>query len=115
MDKEALKKDLWEAVGGMEKQLDEHKVKTLMLIFEKHLNLNTGTFLLDKSDFDLIRSIAQQKVIDKSPTQYLGKNYREVSQNEFPQLCLMEATLDYLSSQNCFNKTPKFDYKKRGK
>lgn len=110
-----LEKDLREALESIDRQLPEHKIKTLMILFEKHLNLNQGTILLNKYDYDLIKSNATRELIDKAFPKYLGDNKREVSPQEANVLCIIEATIGYLHSKDCFNKTPKFDYRKRNK
>ena len=109
--KEQLEQDIKEALVNIEKQLPEHQVKTLMLVFQKHLNLNQGTMLLDKGDFDMIRSFAHKEFLDKAFPKYVGSNRREISHTEANMLCIIEATISYLYSKDCLNKLPKFDYK----
>lgn len=108
---EELKADIKKALADIEKQLPEHQVKTLMLVFQKHLNLNQGTMLMDKHDFDMIKSFAHREIIDKAFPKYVGSNRREISAQEANVLCIIEATISYLYSKDCLNKLPKFDYK----
>ena len=112
-NKEELKHDIKKAIKDIEDQLPEQKVKTMMLVFEKHLNLNQGTMLLDKNDYELIKSIAHREYIDKAFPKYLGKNLREVSAIEARVLCIIEATISYLISKDVFNRKPKFDYRSK--
>ena len=99
------------ALVDIEKQLPEHQVKTIMLVFQKHFNLNQGTVLLDKSDFDIIKSVAHMEFIDKAFPKHVGSNRREISASEANVLCIIEATISYFISKDFFNKKPKFDYK----
>ena len=110
-NEDKLKTDLKEALVNIEKQLPEHQLKTLMLVFEKHLNLNQGTVLLDKHDFDMIKSLAHREFLDKAFPKYVGSNRREISSSEANVLCIIEATMSYFIGKDYFNKKPKFDYK----
>lgn len=96
---------------NIEKQLPESKRKTLKMLIDKYAHLYSTPILLDKHDFDMIKSHAHLFFKDSNFPKLVGSNRREITQYEANILSLIEGTIIVLNNKECFKKLPKFDYK----
>lgn len=71
--------------------------------------------LLDKKDYDQIKSFAQHDIINKSFPKHVGEERRELTADDARVVVIIEATLSFLKSKNLLEKDVKFDYKTRHK
>ena len=69
--------------------------------------------LLDKDDFEAIKSLALREYLDKSYPKYVGKDLREIGHDEANVLSIIEATMRFLETKDVFSKKPEFDYQNR--
>lgn len=109
--KEQLSVEIDGFLNNSDKSLKQDKKKALLEIFDKYLNLNTSNILLDKSDFDAIKSQAVRLYVDRSFPKYVGPTKRVISSEEANILCLIESTISQLHLKECLKKLPKFDYR----
>ena len=103
--------DIARFLEQIENQSHSGKRETLKILLEKYIHLNTCDYILDHDDLRSI--IGQAKVLFSSKVFpcFLGSKKRKVSQNDQPNLCVIEATISLLNNKDCFKKLPKFDYR----
>lgn len=106
-----LEVDIKRFFEEMENQCHNDRVKSLRLLFEKHLHLNTSSYMMDKHDLFTIISSAKNLFANKTMPIHLGDKKRLVPKGDIANLCVVEATVSLLNNKKCFNKLPKFDYK----
>ncbi len=109
--KEDLEQDITQFFREIDDMLPEGKKKHLKLLFDKYCHISTSDVLFDKSDLDMIKSLAHSRWLDKAGRAYLGKKRIEVSGGDIDVLRMVEGTIVYLNSKDCLKKLPKFDYK----
>ena len=85
--------------------------KTLRLLMDKYVHLFSTPVLLDKHDFDMIKSHAHTFFVNSAFPKQIGSTRREVSNYEATTLSIIEGTISVLNSKECFKKLPKFDYR----
>lgn len=108
-----LKNDLEIALKDLDRQLPEKRLAILMDIFTKHLEISRQDLIMSGDDYDSIRAIAHTMYLDTAFPKYIGNNRHTVPADEARFLVIIEATIRFLTTHDCFNKTPKFDYKDR--
>jgi len=108
--KQSLEQDINRFFEDIKDQLPEGKKKTLMLLVDKYIHLSTTTTLLDNSDLVAIKGQAISLYNDRSWPKKLGK-FSIITGSEIPQICLVEATINFLHANDFLKRTPKFDYK----
>lgn len=109
--KDQLEADIHAFFENIEKQLPESKVKTLRLLIDKYAHLSSTPVLLDKNDFEMIKSNAHRFFVDSSFPKKVGSNKREIGSDEANVLSIIEGTITMLNGRECFRKLPKFDYR----
>ena len=108
--KDKLEQDITSFFNDIENQLSDSKKKTLMLLFDKYIHLSSSATLWDNTDLQNIKSSAIRLHNDRNWPKRLGR-FGTISGGEVAQICLVEATISYLYSEDCLKKLPKFDYK----
>jgi len=111
--KEELERDIQQFFQQVENQLPEGKRDTLKLLIDKYCHISSAPILFDKSDFDMIEQFAQKFFVNAHLPKVIGKNRRTIEGGDLRVLAIIEGTISYLQSQDCFKKLPKFDYKEK--
>lgn len=106
-----LEADIHAFFENIENQLPESKRKTLKLLIDKYAHLLSTPVLLDKHDFDMVKSHAQKFFVDTGFPKKVGSNRREISNSDANILSIIEGTITVLNGRECFRKMPKFDYR----
>ena len=109
--KDQLDSDIAAFFENIKGQLPEGQKKTLRLLIEKYAHLFSTPTLLDKNDFNMIKSHANTFFINSNFPKKVGSDRREISQYEANVLSIIEGTITVLNSKECFNRLPKFDYR----
>lgn len=109
--KDQLDSDIEAFFRNIDGQLYESKKKTLKMLLDKYIHLYSAPVLLDKNDFEMIKSHAHTFYLNSSFPKTVGETRREISQYEANVLSIIEGTIDLLNSKECFKKLPKFDYR----
>jgi hypothetical protein len=109
--KEQLETDIGAFFRNIEKQSLEDQKKTLVVLIEKYVHLFSTPVLLDKHDFDMIKSHALMFYRDSAFPKFIGSKRQEISATEANVLSIIEGTIMRLNHQECFRKLPKFDYR----
>lgn len=109
--KDQLDTDIADFFRNIEGQLPEAQKKTLKLLIDKYAHLYSTPVMLDKGDFDTVRSLAHSFFINSGFPKYIGSKRREVTQYDANVLSIIEGTIGMLNSKECFKKLPKFDYR----
>ena len=110
--KESVESDIRKFLNDIEDQSLDDKIRTLRLLMDKYIHLTTADLLLEKYDFEMIKSGAITLYTEKKWPKKLGKYEDDIVGNEVPKVCLIESTITYLNSKDCLKKLPKFNYKK---
>jgi len=106
-----LEADIYAFFENIDKQLPEAKRKTLKLLIDKYAHLFSTPVLLDKHDFDMIKSHGQKFFVDSAFPKKVGSNRREIGTYEANILSIIEGTIMVLNGKECFKKIPRFDYR----
>ena len=110
--KEQLESDISAFFENIEKQSEQDRKKTLRILMDKYVHLYSTPVLLDKHDFDMIKSHAHSFFVNSAfPKKVGGKYNREISGTESTALSIIEGTIMVLNGKECFKKFPKFDYR----
>jgi urate oxidase len=109
--REQLDSEIYSLLKNIENQTIEDQRKTIILFMDKYIHLFSAPILLDKHDFDMVKSHAHAYIMEKAFPKYLGSKRREVSGTEANVLAIIEGTIIVLNSKECFKKLPKFDYR----
>lgn len=109
--KDQLDSDIEDFFQNIEKQLPESKRKTLKLLLDKYAHLYSTPVLLDKHDFDMVKSHAHSFFVNSAFPKRVGSDKREIGSYEANILSIIEGTISVLNSRECFKKLPKFDYR----
>jgi hypothetical protein len=109
--KDQLDEDIHSFFENIKTQLPETQRKTLLQLVDKYTHLLSTPVLLDKNDFDMIKSHALAFFVDSSFPKVVGSNKREISASEANVLSIVEGTIAVLGSKECFKKSPRFDYR----
>lgn len=109
--KDQLDADVEAFFRNIDKQLPESQRKTLKLLIDKYAHLYSVPILLDRNDFDMIRSYAHNFFTQNNFPKLVGAKRREIGVYEANTLSLIEGTFMLLNNKECFKKMPKFDYK----
>ena len=107
--KDELEVDIARALEHLEKQSINGQKETLRNLLNKYIHLGTTDYMMD--NHDLLTIISNAKGIfarEKMPI-HLGSKKRKVSQQDLPNLCVIEATVAYLNKNDCLKKLAKFD------
>lgn len=107
-----LEADIHAFFENIERQLPEGKRKTLRMLIDKYAHLFSTPVMLDKHDFDMVRSHAHTFFINSTFPKFVGDSRREIDQYEASMLSIIEGTITVLNNKECFKKMPRFDYKK---
>lgn len=107
--KQQLEQDIAQFFRDIDDMLPEGKKKALELLIEKYCHLSSAPVKWDKSHFEMIKSHAITLFKDKAYPKKFNNSYREFSTQEAPNVCLIEATISHLHSEDCLKKLPKFD------
>lgn len=92
-------------------QTPEGKRKTLKLLIDKYAHLMSTPCLLDKHDFDMVKSHAHTFFVNSAFPKKVGSNRREISSYEANVLSIIEGTIAVLNGKDCLKKLAKFDYR----
>jgi len=111
MIKEQLDADIAMFFENIEKQLPEDRKKTLMQLMEKYMHLTSTPLLLDKYDFEMIKSHAHQFYVNSAFPKKVGTKKQEITATEANVLSIVEGTIHLLTGKEAFRKKPKFDYR----
>jgi hypothetical protein len=106
-----LESDIVAFFQNIEKQDSGDRKKTLRMLMDKYVHLFSTPVMLDKHDFDMIKSQAHSFFVNSAFPKKLGSNRREVSNYEATTLSVIEGTISVLNGKECFKKLPKFDYR----
>jgi hypothetical protein len=96
----------------IEKQSLNDKLTTLRMLLDKYIHLNTCDLMMDERDMKNIISLAKGNFATNTAPVYLGDNKYKVNPADIPNLHVIEATINYLSNNDCLKKIPKFNKKK---
>lgn len=106
-----LEADVAAFFDNIKGQLPESQRKTLKLLIDKYAHLYSTPVLLDKHDFDMVKSHAHRFLIDSAFPKKIGSNRREVGNYEANVLSVIEGTIMVLNGKECFKRLPRFDYR----
>lgn len=109
--KKQIEQDVDSFFKDIDKMLPEGKKKALMLLFEKYCHISSADTLFNKQDFNRIKEHAITLYKDQAFPKKFNNSYSEISGQEAPNFCLVQAVIDYLHSKDCLKKTPRFDIK----
>jgi hypothetical protein len=109
--KDQLETDINAFFQNIEKQTTEDKKKTLILLMDKYIHLFSSPVLLDKYDFEMVKSHAHKFIVDRTFPKFVGPKRSEISSTEANVLAIIEGTIMVLNNKECLRKMPKFDYR----
>ena len=109
--KEQLEMDICSFFENIEKQDLADRKKTLRLLIDKYAHLFSAPVVLDKYDFDMIKSYALDFYKAHTFPKFVGSKRQEIHSSEANILSVIEGTIMRLNHQECLRKLPKFDYK----
>lgn len=89
----------------------EYKIKAIMEIFDKRLDLKINEERLDQSDLLMIVNEAKTRMANMPPTAMVSGKIVDPEDERF--LAMAEATIAILNRKQCFKKFPKFDKTRR--
>jgi hypothetical protein len=107
--KEQLEVDIQRFFENIDKQSDNDKVETLRNLMDKYIHLSKSDFLMNHFDLMAILSSAKGKFANETFPVILGSKKQKVLDIELPNLCVIEATIEFLNKNDCLKKMPKFD------
>lgn len=110
--KEQLEVDIQRFMENINKQSDNDKVETLRHLMNKYIHLSKADFLMNHFDLMAILSTAKGKFANEPFPIYLGSKKQKVLDTDLPNLCVIEATIEFLNKNDCLKKMPKFDKQK---
>jgi len=103
-----IKQDAINFVRNSEKMNDQDKVELLVKMFDKYLQIYKSDYYMGHHDMRSIIEGAIGKFREASlPTYIEGKRVSPTEQNN---LCIMEAAISFLNSQDLLKRVPKFKY-----
>ena len=115
-----LEEDIHAFFENVDKQLPDARKKTLRQLIDKYAHLFSTPVLLDKYDFDMVKSHAHtfllnrafpKKVSGSRKTKPGDSEVRMFTPEEASTLAIIEGTISVLNGKECFRKLPKFDYR----
>mgnify|MGYP006928159665 CR=1 FL=1 len=101
--------DIIQFFTDIEAQSHNDKKKTLKLLFEKYLHLNTAEHVMDRHDLNSIIDLAGRKFATEKFPVHLDYERKRVEQDKLRHMCMVEATIVHLKNTECLKKLPKFD------
>ena len=96
---------------GSEGQSFKDNTKALLELFNKHLDIFSTPVLLDKSDFDMIKSHAHTFMVNSQFPKCVGIKREKIDHNEANILAIIEGTIIVLNNKHFLRKLPKFYYR----
>lgn len=110
---EQIDQEIADFLDSIDKQLFETKKKKLMEFMDKFLDLYSKELTFEVKDFDMIRSNAIQLYKDLSFPKDFKNSYKSITPDQAPNFCLILSTINYLESQDCLKRMPKFNLKQK--
>lgn len=110
MDLSELKQDIYKSLEQMSSQTREDQAKTILLLVQKYVHTNSTPFIMSCGDFEHIKQLAHQHVISNSFPKYIDKKSKNIDGPDIGVISIIEGTISFLSSRDCFKKDPKFNY-----
>lgn len=107
--KEQLEVDILRFLENIETQNTSDKIQTLRHLFDKYIHLSQAELLLDAHDLAVIVNNAKSIFASQSMPVHVGPNKRLISPVDLPNLCVIEATIEFLNKKDCLKKMIKFD------
>ena len=108
--REVVRNELKETLRDIERLPVEYQLKRLMVVFDKHIVLNTLPIKITHYDFTSLVSSAKSKMVELPGN--LKISGKEISNNDIRFVAMLESFIGTLNRLECLKKLPRIDITK---
>lgn len=107
-DPQQIEKDLREYLAQEPNLRNADKLRYLQAIFEKYLEISKLEHVVNKGDLYEITSMAKNRFSNQKLPMFITR--KAVEPEEFRNIAVMEAFINYLNGRHLLKRLIKFDY-----